>query len=63
MMVSMMPMLTVKEMTVIMMTTFLILILITAILRLRRWLSKQTRYIKPESIKLCIYGDGRILSV
>ena len=25
--------------------------------------SKQMRFIKPESIKLCIYGDGRIVSV
>ena len=46
-----------------MMATLLILILITAMMRLRRSLTMQTRLIKLESVKLCIYGDGRIVSV
>ena len=39
-----------------------ILVLITAMMSLRRSLSKETHYVKPEPIKLCIYGDGRIVS-
>ena len=38
-----------------------ILILVTATMRLRHSLSNETYYVKPEAIKLCIYGDGRIV--
>ena len=38
-----------------------ILILVTATMRLRHSLSKETHYVKPEPIKLCIDGDGRIV--
>ena len=58
MMVSMMPMLTVKEMKIIMMTTFLILILITAMMRLKHWLGKKTSYIKSDSINFVYMATG-----